>query len=130
MAPRCERPLASEGFDVGEVRAQILTLAIGEQERAMQICEGALSRGVFAQSLCPPTVPPTTSRLRLTVMATHREEELRAAARTLGAAAREAGMDPRARIAPVPPLTEAEYEEVPPAGVFDFEAPEPIRRAA
>ena len=37
--------------------------------------------GVFAQGIRPPTVPEGSSRLRFTVMATHREAELRAAAR-------------------------------------------------
>jgi glycine C-acetyltransferase/8-amino-7-oxononanoate synthase len=53
------------------------------------MCESGLDRGVFAQAIRPPTVPPGTSRLRLAVMATHREVELRAAARILGQAARD-----------------------------------------
>ena len=59
---------------------------------AMRICEAALERGVFAQAIRPPTVPGGTSRLRLAVMATHKEQELRAAARILGQVARAAGV--------------------------------------
>ncbi len=121
--------LAGEGFDLGGSRTQILPLVIGESEWAMKICEAALARGVFAQAIRPPTVPPMTSRLRLAVMATHREEELRAAARTLGAAARAAGFDPRSRVAPVVQRPEPVVAQRAP-GVFDFEAPGPIRRAA
>ena len=121
--------LAAEGFDLGGSRTQILPLVIGEPQQAMKICETALAQGVFAQAIRPPTVPPMTSRLRLAVMATHNEEELRAAARTLGAAARATGFEPRSRIAPV--IARPEPEPVPQAGgVFDFEAPGPIRRAA
>ncbi len=99
--------LADEGFAVGASRTQIVPLVIGEAQQAMRICEAALARGVFAQAIRPPTVPDLTSRLRLAVMATHREDELRAAARTLGAAARAAGFDPR-RSAPraVPQLAD------------------------
>jgi glycine C-acetyltransferase/8-amino-7-oxononanoate synthase len=128
--------LEREGFDTAGSRTQILPLVIGEAERAMRICETALARGVFAQAIRPPTVPPMTSRLRLAVMATHREEELRAAARTLGAAARAAGFDPRARrimrAEQLEPELESRAETVSssPAGVFDFDAPEPVRRAA
>jgi 8-amino-7-oxononanoate synthase len=121
--------LAGEGFDLGGSRTQILPLVIGESEQAMKICEAALARGVFAQAIRPPTVPPMTSRLRLAVMATHREEELRAAAHTLGAAARAAGFDPRSRVAPVVQRPEPVVAERA-GGVFDFEAPGPIRRAA
>ncbi len=136
--------LEREGFDVAGSRTQILPLVIGEAQLAMQICEAALTQGVFAQAIRPPTVPPMTSRLRLAVMATHREEELRAAAQTLGQAARAAGFEPRTRLAAVAsdpelqPASEAKHEPErgrEPArtsrpGVFDFEAPEPIRRAA
>jgi 8-amino-7-oxononanoate synthase len=138
--------LQQEGFDVGSSRTQIVPLVIGEAQRAMRICEAALSGGVFAQAIRPPTVPDMTSRLRLAVMATHHEEELRAAARTLGAAARSVGCDPRSSATRevVPELSELEFDdafeddedvELPPlrsprAGVFDFEASEPVRRAA
>ena len=136
--------LEREGFDVAASRTQILPLVIGDARLAMQICEAALTRGVFAQAIRPPTVPPMTSRLRLAVMATHREEELRAAAQTLGQAARAAGFEPRTRLATVTPEPELqpvsesrheperrrELERGPRHGVFDFEAPEPVRRAA
>ena len=46
----------------------------------MALCERALEGGVFAQAIRPPTVPTGSSRLRLTVMASHRGEELRWAA--------------------------------------------------
>jgi hypothetical protein len=81
----------------------------------------------------------------LAVMATHQEEELRAAARALGAAARAVGFDPRMRIAPAPTPAPGRAQDSPaddpdlqrsgdrelarPA-VFDFEADEPVRRAA
>ena len=87
--------LASEGFDLGGSRTQIVPLVVGEAELAVRICETALARGVFAQAIRPPTVAPGSSRLRLAVMASHREEELRFAARTIAQAAREAGFNPR-----------------------------------
>lgn len=66
----------------------IVPLVIGDAARAMACCEEALRRGVFAQAIRPPTVPPGTSRLRLTVMATHSPEELRAAASAVAEAMR------------------------------------------
>jgi 8-amino-7-oxononanoate synthase len=86
--------LISEGFGLRGARTQIVPLVVGDAELAMRICERALEDGVFAQAIRPPTVPDGTSRLRLAVMASHREDELRAAARTIAAAARAEGFDP------------------------------------
>jgi glycine C-acetyltransferase/8-amino-7-oxononanoate synthase len=91
--------LAAEGFELGDARSHIVPLVVGDPELAVRITESALARGVFAQAIRPPTVPAGTSRLRLAVMASHREEELRFAARTLAQSAREAGFEPRARSA-------------------------------
>jgi 8-amino-7-oxononanoate synthase len=132
--------LIREGLEVGDSRTQILPLMVGDAGLAMRICEAALTRGVFAQAIRPPTVPPMTSRLRLAVMATHRPEELRAAARTLGETARSIGVPPVAQRAPAG-LVHAwehveggagggEHEPSSAGGPFDFEAPEPVRRAA
>jgi 8-amino-7-oxononanoate synthase len=118
--------LEQEGFDLGDARAHIIPVVVGDAEPALRIGEEALTRGVFAQAIRPPIVAPMTARLRLTVMATHREDELRAAAATLGAAARAAGFAPQ--FSP----TERDLPAGPAArgGVFDFDAPEPVRRAA
>jgi glycine C-acetyltransferase/8-amino-7-oxononanoate synthase len=86
--------LSRQGFALNGTATQIVPLVIGDAEQTVRICELALSRGVFAQAIRPPTVPPLTSRLRLAVMASHREPELRAAARTLAGAARAAGFEP------------------------------------
>jgi 8-amino-7-oxononanoate synthase len=86
------RALIDQGFDVGDSRTQIIPLIVGEAALAVEICERALARGVFAQAIRPPTVPVNTSRLRLAVMASHREAELRSAARVLGEAAHAAGL--------------------------------------
>jgi 8-amino-7-oxononanoate synthase len=121
--------LAHQGFDVRGSRTQIVPLVVGDPGLAVRICEAALTRGVFAQAIRPPTVPAMTSRLRLAVMASHRGDELRAAARTLGHAARAAGFDPSSR--PVPAGEARPETTVEPqapsrssAYVFDFEAPE------
>ena len=142
--------LEREGFDVGGSRSQILPLVIGEAELTSKLREAALLRGIFAQAIHPPEAPAASSRLRLAVMATHREEELTRAARTLGGVARSLGIAPHSvsrpareaapepkpapardrtrRAQPVTPT--ATDEDIPPRGVFDFEAPEPVRRAA
>jgi 8-amino-7-oxononanoate synthase len=73
--------LCELGFKLGESRSQILPLIVGEAGACMKLSENLLSRGIFAQGIRPPTVPPGTSRLRITVMATHTEEHLKRALR-------------------------------------------------
>jgi glycine C-acetyltransferase/8-amino-7-oxononanoate synthase len=87
--------LERQGFDVRGCRTQIMPIVIGDAALAVDVCEAALERGVFAQAIRPPTVPPMTSRLRLAVMASHRVDELRGAAQVIARAVRAAGLDPR-----------------------------------
>ena len=84
--------LRSEGLSPIGSKTQIVPLVVGEADDAMGLCERLLEEGIFAQAIRPPTVPPGTCRLRLTVMATHRVADLRHAARRIGAAARELGL--------------------------------------
>jgi 8-amino-7-oxononanoate synthase len=91
--------LAAEGLAAGSSTTQIVPIEVGEAEPTMELCERALERGVFAQGIRPPTVPEGSSRLRFTVMATHRPEELREAAHQVGEAAREIGLLKSATVA-------------------------------
>jgi 8-amino-7-oxononanoate synthase len=67
-----------QGLDyrLGASGSQILPLIVGDADACMKFSEYLLSRGVFAQGIRPPTVPPGTSRLRITLMATHADEHL------------------------------------------------------
>jgi glycine C-acetyltransferase len=84
--------LLAEGLSVDGGSSQIVPLEVGDAALTMELCERLLERGVFAQGIRPPTVPPGSSRLRFSVMASHEEAELRGAARMAGAAAREVGL--------------------------------------
>ena len=84
--------LRAEGLEPDGSETQIVPLVIGEADDAMALCERLLEDGLFAQAIRPPTVPPGTCRLRLTVMATHTVADLRRAARMIGAATREMGL--------------------------------------
>jgi hypothetical protein len=108
---------------------------------ALRLCDGALTRGVFAQPVVPPAAPAAGSCVRMVVMASHRSEELRAAAPVIAQAARAIGFDPRRTIMPIeepyetyavePPDRYVEppepFEHVDPSVPYDFER---IPRAA
>jgi glycine C-acetyltransferase/8-amino-7-oxononanoate synthase len=84
--------LTDQGFDVGPSRTQIVPVVVGDADLAMSLCERALAGHVFAQAIRPPTVPQGTSRLRLSVMANHRADDLCTAARIVARAAAELGI--------------------------------------
>jgi 8-amino-7-oxononanoate synthase len=88
--------LRAEGLEPIGSETQIVPLVIGGAEETMALCERLLAGGVFAQGIRPPTVPPGTSRLRLTAMATHRIAQLHHAGRLIGAAVRETRPELRA----------------------------------
>jgi glycine C-acetyltransferase/8-amino-7-oxononanoate synthase len=79
--------LAAAGFPVEPGTMPIVPLIVGEPQEAVAMAEAALSDGVFAQAIRPPTVPQGTSRLRLVATAAHDVDDLRRAARTLAAVA-------------------------------------------
>jgi len=88
--------LVAEGLAAGGGKSQIVPLEVGDAGLTMELSEQLLERGVFAQGIRPPTVPPGSSRLRFSVMATHDPADLREAARLTGEAARELGIAARA----------------------------------
>jgi 8-amino-7-oxononanoate synthase len=68
--------LRRSGWSVPRIESQILPVVVGEAERALSLAARLLERGLYVAAIRPPTVPPGTSRLRLSVMATHTEEQL------------------------------------------------------
>ena len=67
------------GYTLLPSETQILPVVLRSPQRATRVAESLLAEGVFAPAIRPPAVPPETSRLRLTVMATHTEAEIQRA---------------------------------------------------
>ena len=63
--------------------ALILPVLIGDAERAVAVGTRLLDEGVYVAAIRPPTVPPGTSRLRVSLMATHTEADIATAARAI-----------------------------------------------
>jgi 8-amino-7-oxononanoate synthase len=70
--------LSSRGFPVGKLSAGIVPIIVGDARDALEAAELLLECGVFAPAIRPPSVPPKTSRIRLTVSGAFgpREEEI------------------------------------------------------
>ncbi len=68
--------LRAAGLDVPHVESQILPVVIGPAERTVAVAGALLERGIYVAAIRPPTVAAGTSRLRLSVMATHSQEQI------------------------------------------------------
>ena len=95
-AGRLGRSLRSEGLVVGHLDSQILPVMVGEPELAVALADELLERGLYVAAIRPPTVPEGSSRLRLSLMATHSDEQIELAGHEIAAAARRLGVAKKA----------------------------------
>ncbi len=72
--------LLAAGLDLGGSSTQIVPILTGEPIPTMEITRRLLGEDIFIQGIRPPTVPAGKCRLRATLMADHRPEELLSAA--------------------------------------------------
>jgi 8-amino-7-oxononanoate synthase len=84
-AARLAQALAGLGYEVGQPCAAIVPVFVGDGPDAMALSSRLLERGVFVPAIRPPSVPPGTARLRVTVTAAHTEEHLAAAVEAFAA---------------------------------------------
>ena len=75
--------LMAEGLTVIDGETPIIPIIIGDAARTLEIKEKCQDKGLIVSAIRPPTVPVGTSRLRLTVMATHTKADLKAAAKII-----------------------------------------------
>lgn len=71
-----QRELNKMGFDTLESQTPIIPILIKDSSRAVDFSQKLLEKGIFVQAIRPPTVPPNTARLRLTVTAVHQKSDL------------------------------------------------------
>ncbi|MBS0169399.1 MAG: 8-amino-7-oxononanoate synthase [Nitrospira sp.] len=64
------------GFQLAASASPILPIIVGDPDRAMTMAQSLLDHGVYAPAIRPPTVPPATSRIRLTITADHTTEQI------------------------------------------------------
>lgn len=68
--------LTKLGFTLVEGITPIVAVMIGEAEKAVRFSARLEEEGVFAPAIRPPTVPQGSSRIRVTLMATHTQSEI------------------------------------------------------
>lgn len=61
--------LKSLGFETGDSRSQIIPVVLKENEKALEARDFLIDKGLYCAAIRPPTVPPNTARLRLSMRA-------------------------------------------------------------
>ena len=59
------------GFNTGNTATPIIPIIFGEINKTMQVSEYLMKNGIFAVPIRPPTVPPGTARLRVSLNTDH-----------------------------------------------------------
>ncbi|MFZ5801470.1 MAG: 8-amino-7-oxononanoate synthase [Candidatus Omnitrophota bacterium] len=70
------RELQDIGFDTGASQTPIIPVITKDDKLTMEFSRRLFRAGIFVPGIRPPTVPPGEARLRITVMATHKKNEL------------------------------------------------------
>ncbi|MEM1180235.1 MAG: 8-amino-7-oxononanoate synthase, partial [Acidobacteriota bacterium] len=76
LAARLRKALAAAGLEVPDGRGPIVPVVLGDERRALEVARRLQGAGFDVRAVRPPTVLPGTSRLRLSVHADHRPEEI------------------------------------------------------
>ncbi len=91
-ADRFRTQLKEAGFNTLNSSSQIIPVLVGENAAALRLAARLREQGILAAAIRPPTVPPGTARLRLSVTLAHTEEDLAHTAAALKATALQEGI--------------------------------------
>ncbi len=75
LSDRLREALASQGLKTGG-STNIVPVMIGDAERAVKIAENLREHGFWINAVRPPTVPAGTARLRLSITAAMKQEDI------------------------------------------------------
>lgn len=92
LAARLRAGLREQGVQVNNERGPVLPIVLGSEAKALAWSASLAQLGITVQPIRPPTVPPGTSRLRVTVRADLTDSNLAAAIAAFGRVAREVGL--------------------------------------
>lgn len=70
-------------LDLPPPASPIVPIVVGSNQRALSLSRALVDRGWHVQAIRPPTVPPDTARLRITLSAAHTPEQIAAFATDL-----------------------------------------------
>ena len=74
-----QKKLKELGFNIIETVTPIIPVIIGDSKTTLQFSNMLMEEGIYVPGIRPPTVPNGTARLRISLMATHKIEQLQQA---------------------------------------------------
>jgi len=86
------KELTEAGFELLNSQSQIIPILVGGNAATLEFSNRLFDVNILAMAVRPPTVPLNAARLRLTVMATHSNEELAWAVKHLKKIGQELGI--------------------------------------
>ena len=76
LTRRMQDGLRSLGFDIAGSETPIIPVVIGEMEDTFVMWKSLFDAGVFTNPVMPPAVPESQCRLRISLMATHTDDQI------------------------------------------------------
>ncbi len=73
---RFVRGMGSLNIDTGSSETPIVPITLGDSSRALRAGHKLLEHGVCATAIRPPTVPEGSARIRVTVLASHSDDDI------------------------------------------------------
>jgi 8-amino-7-oxononanoate synthase len=64
------------GLNTGDSTTHIIPVIIGSEKETLAVSQSLFERGFFVAAIRPPTVPPGTSRLRISLQADHTKQQM------------------------------------------------------
>jgi len=84
--------LENAGFTIGPTQTPIIPVIIGEDEKCFMMWRALYEAGIFSNPVVCPAVPPGRALMRVTPMATHSTEHIKAIVRAFSECAEHIGL--------------------------------------
>ncbi len=76
LARHVNTELVKMGFDCQDSQSPIIPVILGSAASALEAAAFLRQRGIYVPAIRPPTVPPNSARLRISLMATHTDANI------------------------------------------------------